>query len=84
MQLVLLIGAKLQHIIATLAIENSILRVHGAKLRPRDDLFWFKKPELLLSLIQFVLFQVSYGLYDVCTGVLHILILLVQIDHVKV
>lgn len=70
MQLVLLIGAKLQHIIATLAIENAGLTgSFGSKLRPRDDLFWFKKPELLLSLIHFILFQVSFGVHDACTGV---------------
>lgn len=60
MQLVLLVGAKLQHIIATLALENAGITGFGtgAKLRPRDELFWFKKPELLLSLIHFILFQV--------------------------
>jgi len=60
-QLVLLVGAKLQHVIATLALETAGLTGHsvGAKLKPRDDLFWFKKPELMLSLIHFVLFQVS-------------------------
>lgn len=61
-QLVLLVGAKLQHVIATLALESAGISGYfvGAKLKPRDDLFWFKKPELLLSLIHFVLFQVSY------------------------
>lgn len=61
MQLVLLVGMKLQHVIATLALENAVI-YPGAKLRPRDDLFWFKKPELLLSLIHFSLFQVCNGL----------------------
>jgi mlo protein len=58
---VLLVGTKLQHVIATLALENACINefFSGAKLRPQDDLFWFKKPELLLSLIHFVLFQVS-------------------------
>lgn len=60
MQLVLLVGAKLQHVIATLALENAGITGYfaGAKLRPRDELFWFKKPEWLLSLIHFILFQV--------------------------
>lgn len=60
-QLVLLVGTKLQHVIATLALENVGITgfFTGAKLRPRDDLFWFKKPELLLSLIHFILFQVG-------------------------
>lgn len=61
MQLVLLVGTKLQHVIATLALESVVVPgfFHGGKLKPRDELFWFKKPELLLSLIHFVLFQVS-------------------------
>ena len=61
MQLVLLVGAKLQHVIATLALESAKITgfFTGAKLKPRDDLFWFKKPELLLSLIHFILFQVG-------------------------
>ncbi|KAF9611864.1 hypothetical protein IFM89_036508 [Coptis chinensis] len=62
--LVLLVGAKLQHIIATLALENAgIIGFNtGRRLRPRDDLFWFKKPELLLSLIHFILFQNAFEL----------------------
>lgn len=64
-QLVLLVGAKLQHVIATLALENAGLTEYpsGVKLRPRDELFWFNKPELLLSLIHFILFQVCKKLY---------------------
>ncbi|XP_058082715.1 MLO-like protein 11 isoform X1 [Magnolia sinica] len=62
--LVLLVGAKLQHVIATLALENAGITstFPGTKLRPRDDLFWFKKPELLLCLIHFVLFQNAFEL----------------------
>ncbi|XP_057513555.1 MLO-like protein 11 [Actinidia eriantha] len=62
--LVLLVGAKLQHIIATLALESAAITGYysGAKLKPRDDLFWFKKPELLLSLIHFILFQNAFEL----------------------
>lgn len=64
-QLVLLVGAKLQHVIATLTLENAGITGYfmGTKLKPRDDLFWFKKPELLLSLIHFILFQVSSSHY---------------------
>lgn len=60
--LVLLVGAKLQYVIATLAVESSGISgfIPGATLKPRDDLFWFKKPELLLSLIHFILFQNSF------------------------
>ncbi|KAF7141305.1 hypothetical protein RHSIM_Rhsim06G0196900 [Rhododendron simsii] len=63
MKLVLLVGAKLQHVIATLALESAAITgyFNEAKLTPRDDLFWFKKPELLLSLIHFVLFQEPFA-----------------------
>lgn len=62
--LVLLVGTKLQHVIATLALENAGITAFfpGAKLRPRDELFWFNKPELLLSLIHFILFQNAFEL----------------------
>ncbi|XP_030549722.1 MLO-like protein 11 [Rhodamnia argentea] len=62
--LVLLVGAKLQHVIATLSLENAGITgfFSGTKLRPRDELFWFKKPELLLSLIHFILFQNAFEL----------------------
>ncbi|XP_011029455.1 PREDICTED: MLO-like protein 11 isoform X2 [Populus euphratica] len=62
--LVLLVGAKLQHVIATLTLETAGLTGHSVegKLRPRDDLFWFKKPELFLSLIHFILFQNAFEL----------------------
>ncbi|KAF3771535.1 MLO-like protein 14 [Nymphaea thermarum] len=59
LQLVLLVGTKLQHVIATLALENAGITgsFKSYKVKPRDDLFWFRKPEMLLSLIHFVLFQ---------------------------
>ncbi|XWS09967.1 hypothetical protein CRYUN_Cryun39dG0035400 [Craigia yunnanensis] len=62
--LVLLVGAKLQHVISTLVLENAGITgfFTGAKLRPRDELFWFKKPEWLLSLIHFILFQNAFEL----------------------
>ncbi|CAJ1956916.1 unnamed protein product [Sphenostylis stenocarpa] len=62
--LVLLVGTKLQHVIATLALENAGITgfFPETKLRPRDELFWFNKPELLLSLIHFILFQNAFEL----------------------
>ncbi|XP_078427439.1 MLO-like protein 14 [Wolffia australiana] len=58
--LISLVGTKLQHIIATLALESAE-RTSGSKiLNPRDELFWFNKPELLLVLIHFILFQNSF------------------------
>ncbi|XP_054812116.1 MLO-like protein 14 [Prosopis cineraria] len=62
--LVLLVGAKLQHVIATLALENEGITgfFSKSKLKPRDELFWFNKPDLLLSLIHFILFQNAFEL----------------------
>ncbi|CAI9088639.1 OLC1v1023029C1 [Oldenlandia corymbosa var. corymbosa] len=62
--LVLLVGTKLQHIIATLALESAGITSYQteSKLKPRDELFWFKKPQLLLSLIHFILFQNAFEL----------------------
>ncbi|KAL8264373.1 hypothetical protein R6Q59_022503 [Mikania micrantha] len=63
-QLVLLLGVKLQHVIATLALESAAITGYftKARLKPRDELFWFKKPELLLYLIHFILFQNAFEL----------------------
>lgn len=59
--LILLLGAKLQHIIATLALENVGANASaGVKVTPRDELFWFNKPELLLSLIHFIIFENAF------------------------
>uniref|UniRef100_A0A0A9CKJ7 MLO-like protein n=1 Tax=Arundo donax TaxID=35708 RepID=A0A0A9CKJ7_ARUDO len=60
--LVLLVGAKLQHVIATLTAEGARMSAYGPRIKPRDDLFWFKKPEFLLWLIHFVLFQNAFEL----------------------
>ncbi|KAL3503238.1 hypothetical protein ACH5RR_037687 [Cinchona calisaya] len=62
--LLLLVGTKLQHVIATLALESAEITVFHpeGKLKPRDELFWFKKPQLLLSLIHFILFQNAFEL----------------------
>ncbi|KAL5700325.1 hypothetical protein ACHQM5_025783 [Ranunculus cassubicifolius] len=62
--LVLVVGTKLQHIIATLAWETAGITgfFTGARLQPRDELFWFNKPQLVLSLLHFVLFQNSFEL----------------------
>uniref|UniRef100_M8BLD7 MLO-like protein 14 n=1 Tax=Aegilops tauschii TaxID=37682 RepID=M8BLD7_AEGTA len=46
------------HIIAILTSEGAKLTAFGPRIKPRDDLFWFKKPKFLLWLIHFVLFQV--------------------------
>ncbi|KAL2630826.1 hypothetical protein R1flu_015512 [Riccia fluitans] len=59
----LVIGTKLQHIITQLAMETA--HSHGicdAPVKPRDELFWFNNPHLLLYLIHFVLFQNAFEL----------------------
>ncbi|KAI3497093.1 hypothetical protein L1887_39475 [Cichorium endivia] len=62
--LALLLGTKLQHVITTLALESAGITGYftKTKLKPRDELFWFKKPGLLLSLLHFILFQNAFEL----------------------
>lgn len=64
---VFVIGTKLQHVIATLALESGGKR--GAAwhagggmgvLKPRDQLFWFNRPRLLLFVIHLVLFETAF------------------------
>ncbi|XP_010260352.1 PREDICTED: MLO-like protein 12 isoform X2 [Nelumbo nucifera] len=58
--MLLLVGTKLQVVITKMGLES-----HGEApvvrgtfiVKPSDDLFWFKRPQLLLHLIQFILFQ---------------------------
>ncbi|OWM79348.1 hypothetical protein CDL15_Pgr003521 [Punica granatum] len=60
--LVMLVGTKLQHVVSSLALE--IMEPAGptsaTQVKPRDDLFWFGKPEILLHLIQFIIFQNAF------------------------
>ncbi|KAK7328304.1 hypothetical protein VNO77_22407 [Canavalia gladiata] len=60
--LAMLIGTKLQHVVSTLALEIRKQQGPSARtqVKPRDDLFWFKKPDILLWLIQFVIFQNAF------------------------
>ncbi|XP_073301676.1 MLO-like protein 11 isoform X2 [Primulina huaijiensis] len=62
--LVLFVGAKLQHVMATLALESAGISgsFSGSKFKLRDELFWFNNPKFLLSLIHFILFQNSFEL----------------------
>lgn len=61
----MLIGTKLQHVVSILALE--IWQQQGpsarTQVKPRDGLFWFKKPDILLWIIQFVIFQVKYAMH---------------------
>lgn len=69
MQIILLVGTKLQVIITKmgLRIQERGEVVKGVPVvQPGDDLFWFNRPRLILYLINFVLFQVydlSYVFY---------------------
>ncbi|XP_010244856.1 PREDICTED: MLO-like protein 4 [Nelumbo nucifera] len=60
--LVMLVGTKLQHIVSLLALEivESKGPSVGTQVKPRDGLFWFGKPEILLKLIQFISFQNAF------------------------
>ncbi|KAL7235790.1 hypothetical protein ACSBR1_019140 [Camellia fascicularis] len=60
--LVMLVGTKLQHVVSLLALETLEPRglPTGAQVKPRDELFWFGKPEILLWLIQFISFQNAF------------------------
>ncbi|KAM7482161.1 hypothetical protein LguiB_006744 [Lonicera macranthoides] len=60
--LVMLVGTKLQHVVSVLALEINEPRGPSTAtlIKPRDDLFWFGKPEILLRLIQFISFQNSF------------------------
>lgn len=58
----MLVGTKLQHVVSSLALEilEQTGPAIGNQIKPRDDLFWFGKPEILLRLIQFIIFQVQH------------------------
>ncbi|KAM1225970.1 hypothetical protein ACFX13_045363 [Malus domestica] len=64
--LLLLVGAKLEHIITRLAQEvtqgTTALGDHGAgaRVKPSDEHFWFHNPRIVLNLIHFILFQNSF------------------------
>ncbi|KAH7533154.1 hypothetical protein FEM48_Zijuj04G0100200 [Ziziphus jujuba var. spinosa] len=62
--IVLVVGAKLEVIISKMCIEsfkdNPVIR-GSFIVKPKDDLFWFGRPNWLLNLLQFVLIQFEYG-----------------------
>lgn len=72
LQIVLLVGTKLQVIITQmgLRISKQGMVVKGEPVvQPGDDLFWFNKPRLILYLINFVLFQVYYFVFILITSI---------------
>lgn len=61
-KLVMVVGTKLQHVVSSLALEIAEPKgpLIGLQVKPRDELFWFGKPKILLRLIQFISFQVKF------------------------
>ncbi|GLU06085.1 hypothetical protein SLE2022_231480 [Rubroshorea leprosula] len=65
--LLLLVGAKLEHIITRLAQE--IVKKPGqeaARVKPSDEHFWFHRPGIVLDLIHFILFQNAFEIAFFC------------------
>lgn len=63
LQVILLVGTKLQVIITKMALriqERGEVVKGTPVVQPGDDLFWFNRPSLILYLINFVLFQVLF------------------------
>ncbi|XP_010439065.1 PREDICTED: MLO-like protein 13 [Camelina sativa] len=60
--LLLMVGAKLEYIISSLALDVSEKRSRAeeAVITPSDELFWFHRPGIVLQLIHFILFQNSF------------------------
>nr|ACN85241.1 Mlo family protein [Oryza minuta] len=64
--LLLVVGAKLEHIITRLAQEAAVAASlsHGTEgtpnVKPSKEHFWFGRPEIVLNLIHFILFQNSF------------------------
>ncbi|KAK9217075.1 hypothetical protein WN943_005700 [Citrus x changshan-huyou] len=62
-KLLLLVGAKLEHIITRLAQDVDPKRRQGqdaGRVKPSDEYFWFQRPAIVLNLIHFILFQNSF------------------------
>ncbi|EYU36622.1 hypothetical protein ABFS82_14G285100 [Erythranthe guttata] len=61
--ILLAVGTKLEHIISQLAqevAEKHIAVAGDVVVKPSDDLFWFRKPRLVLLLIHVLLFQNAF------------------------
>lgn len=68
MQILLVIGAKLQVIITKMGsriLERGDIVKGTITVQPGDDLFWFNRPGLVLFLIHLVLFQVTLSTLQV-------------------
>ncbi|MCL7031618.1 hypothetical protein MKW94_020525 [Papaver nudicaule] len=63
--MLLMVGTKLQVIITKMCLESrdSASVVQGTLLvKPHDKFFWFNRPQLVLHLLHFILFQNSFQL----------------------
>ncbi|XP_008798739.2 MLO-like protein 13 [Phoenix dactylifera] len=61
--LLLVVGAKLEHIItrlAHLAVMPGDDKGGAARVKPSDEHFWFNRPDIVLYLIHFILFQNAF------------------------
>lgn len=62
-QLLFVVGAKLEHVMVELAGEAAKTHQKGEGkivIEPKDDLFWFHRPHIVLNLIHFILFQNAF------------------------
>ncbi|KAB1202889.1 MLO-like protein 3 [Morella rubra] len=61
----LVLGTKLEVIVATMALQlqsqNSVIK-GSPVVQPNDDHFWFNQPKFVLSLLHLVLFMWQYGI----------------------
>lgn len=83
MQIILLVGAKLQVIITKLGlrIQERGDVVKGAPVvQPGDDLFWFGRPRFILFLIHLVLFQVLFFFFYKNFNPVHLYIYLLHLN----
>jgi mlo protein len=64
LQLLLVVGAKLQHIITRLAQEAAASLADETNqvpnIKPSKEHFWFGKPSIVLHVIHFILFQNAF------------------------
>ncbi|CAK8531211.1 unnamed protein product [Lathyrus sativus] len=58
--ILLLVGAKLEHIITRLGQESVAKEYPTEQVKPSDEYFWFGRPAIVLDLLHFTLFQNAY------------------------
>jgi len=55
-------GAKPERAVAEKILDGDLKLEKVHAIKPRDDLFWFNRPRLLLYLVHMMLFQVIFKL----------------------